>query len=241
MWGVSLTCPMLFYVWSFFYTPHAVSSGEFLLKSYTPLLFSGEFFLHTPWCFMCGVSLTHPMLFYVWSFSYTPHGVLCVEFLLHTSSCSMWRLSLTRPLLIYVGIFLLHAPSCFMWGVSLTRPFAVLSGEFLLHAPSCFMWGVSFTWPMLFYVGNFSYTLRAVLLGGGGGVLLHYWCLFLCMKFVFHALCCFISGISPLEFLFHTLCKFMWGDFPIACPVFFRVKIFIYSILPILFYVRNLS
>ena len=154
---------------------------------------------------MCGVSLTHLILFYVETFYYTPLTDLCGDF------------SLTCPFLFYVGSFSYTPLCCFIWGVPLTRPIlfyvgsffymahAVLCGEFLLHTQCCFIGGA------------------------GGGVLFHYWCLFLCMKFVFHALCYFISGISPLEFLFHTLRKFMWGDFPIACRVFFRVKIFIYT------------
>ena len=96
------------------------------------------------------------------------------------------------------------------------------------HTCCCFVWGVSLTCPMLFYVGSFSYTLRAVLCGG---VVLHYWCLFLCRKFVFHALCYLISGISFThhiqvyvgrfsnsircvhwceEFLLYSPCCFMW-------------------------------
>ena len=74
MWGVSLTCPMLFYVGSFFYTPLSVLCGEFLL--------------HTQCCFLWGVSLTHPVLFPVGSFSYTLDAILCGEFLLHASCCS---------------------------------------------------------------------------------------------------------------------------------------------------------
>ena len=35
----------------------------------------GEFLLHTQCYFMWGVSLTHPMLFDVGSFSYTPHAI----------------------------------------------------------------------------------------------------------------------------------------------------------------------
>ena len=159
-----------------------------------------------------GVSLTCLMLFCVRSFSYTPHVVSCGVSLTHSCS-SMWEVSLTRSLLFYVG-----GGGGWVGG----------GGGILLHGPCYFMWGVSFTWPMLFYVGNFSYTLRGVYVGF---FRLHYWCLFLCRKFVFHALCYLISGISlthPMqvyvgrfsnsmqcvlsckEFLLYSLCCFMW-------------------------------
>ena len=87
------------------------------------------------------------MLYYVGSFSYTPHVVLCGEFLLHAPYYVMWGVSLTRPVLFYVGsfsytphavlcgVFLLHAPCCIMWGVSLTRPMLLLCEDFLVHIP----------------------------------------------------------------------------------------------------------
>ena len=129
MWGVSLTRPLLLYVWSFSYTPLAVLCGEFLL--------------YAPCCFMWGVSLTRPLLFYVRSFSYTPLAVICGEFLLHAPCSFMWAVSLTRPVLFYVTSF------SYM-------PLAVLCREFLLHAPFCFMRGVSLTHPRLFSIWRFS-------------------------------------------------------------------------------------
>ena len=45
----------------------------------------GEFLLHAPCSFMWGVSLTRPMLYYVGSFSYTPHAII------------MWGFSCTHP------------------------------------------------------------------------------------------------------------------------------------------------
>ena len=95
-----------------------------------------------------GVSLTCLMLFYVGSFSYTPHVISCGVSLTHSCS-SMWEVSLTRSLLFYVG-------GGGGWGGG---------GNSLTWSMLFFIWGVSFTWPMLFYVGNFSYTLRAVYLG----------------------------------------------------------------------------
>ena len=166
MWTVSVTCPMLFYVGSFSYTPWAVSCGEF--------------HWHARCCFMWGVSLTRLLLFYTGNFSYTPIAVLCGDFLLHSPCCFMWGVSLTPSMLFYVGTFsstphvvlctefLLHAPCCLMWGISLTRPLlfyvrsfsytpsALLCEEFLLHATSCFMRGVSLTRPRLFSIWRFS-------------------------------------------------------------------------------------
>ena len=79
------------------------------------------------------------------------------------------------------------------------------------------MWGDSLPRPVLFYVGSFSYTPLAVL----------------CGKFLLHATCCFMWGVSltrcfigvgvgvgvpytPLavlcgEILEHGPCYFMWG------------------------------
>ena len=84
------------------------------------------------------------MLFYVGSFSYTPHAMLHVEFLSHAPCYFMWGVSLTHSMRLYVGSF------------SYT-PHAMLYGEFLLHAQCYFMLGVSLTHPMLCYLGSFSY------------------------------------------------------------------------------------
>ena len=122
---------------------------------------------------MCGVSLTHLILFYVETFSYTPLTDLCGDF------------SLTCPFLFYVGSFSYTPLCCFIWGVPLTCPIlfyvgsffymahAVLCGEFLLHTPCCFIGGgggggsltllvlifmheVCFPCPLLFRIRNFS-------------------------------------------------------------------------------------
>ncbi len=61
IWGVSLSCPVLFYVGSF---------------SYTPMLFPVGTFSYTPYA-----------LFYVGSVSYTACAILCVEFVLHILRC----------------------------------------------------------------------------------------------------------------------------------------------------------
>ena len=44
-----IVCPVFFRVKSFFYVPHAVLCGKFLLQIYVPCIsLSGEFLLHTP-------------------------------------------------------------------------------------------------------------------------------------------------------------------------------------------------
>ena len=100
---------------------------------------------------MWGVSLTHPVLVYVGSFSYTPHAMLCGEFLLHAPCSFMRRVSLTRPML----------SDSFS-----DTPHAMLFGQFLLQAPCYVIRTVSLTRPMLFYAESFSYTPRAILSGG---------------------------------------------------------------------------
>ena len=160
IWGVSLAHPMLV----------SFLSGEFFgsevcnLPSYA-LSLSGEFLLHIPcwlylylwsfsyishagFIFICGVSLTHPMLV----------SFLSGEFLLHIPCWFHFYLgvSLTHPVLALFdsGEFLLHIPCwlhfylgsfsytshagfTFIWGVSLTHPMLVsfLCGEFHLHIP----------------------------------------------------------------------------------------------------------
>ena len=141
-WDVSV----LFYMRSLSYTACAVLYGECVL--------------HTLCYLMCGICPTYSGLFYVGNLSGTPYSILCGEFVLHTLCYFMWGVSY-MPHAVLCGEFLLHTPCCFMWGVGVGG----WGGGILLHGPCYFMWGVSFTWPMLFYVGNFSYTLRAVYVG----------------------------------------------------------------------------
>ena len=208
MWGASFTRPVLLYVGSFSYTPRATLCGELLL--------------HAPCYFMWGASLTHPVLLYVGSFSYTPRATLCGELLLHAPCYFMWGASLTRPVLLYVGSFsytpratlcgelLLHAPSYFVWGVSLTRP---------VHPYYFVVVGVgSLTRPVLLYVGSFSYTPHAVVVGGRGGFSYTPRAL-LCAEFSL-TLSVILSGsfsYTPRA----TLC----GDFLLHAPRFCRQKI----------------
>ena len=101
---------MLLQMGNLSYTPRAVLCGSFSYMSYAvlckerflhaPCFYVGSFsymprallcvifFLHAPCCFMCGVSLTRPVLFYVGIFSYTPRAIII-----------MWGVSLTRPVL----------------------------------------------------------------------------------------------------------------------------------------------
>ena len=152
---------------------------------------------------MCGVCLTHPVVFVCGSlsYSYTPSAILCGEFVLHTLCCFMWGVCYT-PCAILCGECVLHTLGYFIWKMCLKYPFlfcvrsmsyrpsAILCGEVLfyvgsflhapccsfLHAPCCFMWGASLPHPMLFYVRSFSYIPYAVLYG----------------EFAFHASCCFL-------------------------------------------------
>ena len=130
----------------------------------------GEFLFHAPCCFMWGVSLTHPLLFYVGSFSYTPLAVLCGEFLLHAPCCFMWGVSLARcfigvrvgvpytPLAVLCGEILQHGPCYFMWGISLTQSLLIDVGASLTLLVLIFMEEVCFPCPMLFDIRNLSYT-----------------------------------------------------------------------------------
>ena len=166
MWEF-LTCPMVFYVGSFSYMTHAVLCADFLLQ--------------TAWCFMWGVSLTRPVLFYVWisltrpmlfhvgsflctlvlffvgSFSYTSLAVLCVEILLHGPCYFMWG-GVVVFLFVFLFFVFLHGPCCFMRGISLTH--FVL---FYLVVPLTWLvlicrQEVCFPCPMLFDIRNLSYT-----------------------------------------------------------------------------------
>ena len=120
-----IVCPVFFRVKSFFYVPHAVLCGKFLLQIYVPCIsyasLCGQFLLHILCCFTWRVSLTRPVLFYVGSFSYTPLVVLCGDFLLHTLCCFLWVVSLTLLMLCLVSIFYYTLDASF-------------SEEFLLHS-----------------------------------------------------------------------------------------------------------
>ena len=166
--------------------------------------------LHTPCCFMWGVSLTLLVLFYVESFSYTLGAVFCGSlFYMPHAILDMWGISLKE--FILCGEFLLHTPCHFMWGVSLTclmlfyvgifsyMPYATLCGE--LNTPCYVMWGVSLTQPMLFYAGSFSsHTFCCVMWGVSLMCLILFYVVsfsytpnaLLCGEFLLHGPCCFI-------------------------------------------------
>ena len=167
-----IPCCIDFYARSFSYTSRARSfyfSYFFIWAvSFThPVLvssfFPGEFLLHIPcwihscvffylgslsytsrarFTFICGVSLTHPMLALLF----------CVEFLLHipswvfqlkTKQNLIWWVSLTHPVLasFLSGEFLLHIP----WWLDLY----LASFSYTSHAGFSFLWEVSLTHPML--------------------------------------------------------------------------------------------
>ena len=181
--------------------------------------------------FMWGVSLTHPVLFYVGSFSYTPHTVLCGKFLLHAPCCFMWGVSLTRPMLVYVGSFSYTVRAdlcgCFSYiagayficrkfifqalcylisGICLTHPMQVYVRRFsnsiqCVHSCEEFI----LYSPYCFYVGNFSYNCTCLVLVYLGS----FSCTLsasLYAQFLLHVLCCYLR-----EFLLHAPCCFMWG------------------------------
>ena len=203
IWGVSLTHPMLAFIYILFFNLWNLS-------------YTSRCWLH----FYAGISLTHPVLalFFIWGVSLT-HPVLasffCGEFL-------------TRPVLacffvvVFSGEFLLHIPcwlhfyagslsytsrACFifMQGVCLTHPVlaSFLCREFILHIP-CWLH---------FYAGSFSYTFHAVLRKWLkiilGEFLSHIPCwLLLCREF-FHILC-WLYNVGSFSYMPHAGC-IMWG------------------------------
>ena len=188
---------------------------------------------------MWGVSLTRPMLLPVGTFSYTPCDVLGGEIITCPSCCFTWGVFLKFPMLFYVGSFS-------------DTPDAVLRGEFLLHTPCYLMWEDSLTCRILFYVvsffyithtffiyflffiiffflGNVSYTLRAVLCGGFSYITRAFWY----RKHIFHALRYSISGISlahPMQVYVETFsnsmhCVLSCEEFPWYSPCYFMLDV----------------
>ena len=85
-------------VGSFSYSPMLLYMGSLSL-SYTPCAgLCVEHLLHVLCWFIWGVSLTHPVLAYVWSFSYTPHAGF---FLLGVSLIRSILVSLCSKFLLY--------------------------------------------------------------------------------------------------------------------------------------------
>ena len=190
----------------------------------------------------------HSMLFYVGSFSYTPHAVLCEEFLLHAPCCFMWEVSLTRLPLFYVGRISYTPLLSYVGSLSYTL-YAVLCGQYLLHVLAVLCGkvllditaGVSLTRPVLFYVGSFSYTLNA---GLCGEFLLYTPCSFmwwvslirtllfyrgsfsytplavLWEVFLLHAPCCFMCGVSLTRPLLLYVASFSYTPCALLCEEF---------------------
>ena len=76
--GVSLTCPVRLYVWSWSYTPCAICLWYFLLQLHTLCyIYVGSYSYNQYAFFMWVVCLTHPVLAYVGNLSYTPWAILC--------------------------------------------------------------------------------------------------------------------------------------------------------------------
>ena len=113
-------------------------SGAVYLGTYSVLcsIICAEFVLYTLCQFTWRVCLTHRVLFYLGSFSYTPYAILCLsytpcatlcgEFLSHTLCYFMWEVCLTHPVLLFVG------------SLSYT-PYPNSGGEFVLHTLCYFM------------------------------------------------------------------------------------------------------
>ena len=177
--------------------------------------------------------LSCPVLFYVGSFSSTPHASSWGDILLHTLCWFMWRLS------ILCGDIITCPSCCFTWGVFLKflmlfyvgsfsdTPDAVLRGEFLLHTPCYLMWEDSLTCRILFYVVSFfdithtvffffffflwEMSLRLSVLFYVG-VSLTLLVLFFIQEVYFHALRYLISGISlahPMQVYVETFSNSM--------------------------------
>ena len=194
MWGVSLPRPMLLPVGTFSYTPCAGLCGDYLFYVGTLLpahhvVLHGEFFLNSSCCSMWGVSLIHPMLFYVESFSYTPLAIWCGKILLHVAYYFMWWVSLTSPIQgFFLLLFFLFFLFFFFWemslrlsvlfyvGVSLTllvlfytgsifsMPYDIWYQEFLLHILCKFMWRhFQIVCTVFFRVKSFFDTPHAIL------------------------------------------------------------------------------
>ena len=202
MFGVCLRHPLLFHVGSFYF----MWGDSYMLHAAVRYVFH----LYALYYYMCGLSLTHPVVFVCGSlsYSYTPSAILCGEFVLQTLCCFMWGVCYT-PCAILYREYVLHTLGNFIRKMCLTypilfcvrsmsyRPSAILRGEFLfyvgsflhapcwsfLHAPCCFMWGVSPTYHMPFYMGSFSFMPV----------------LFFCEEFLLHAPCCFLWGLSLIH------------------------------------------
>ena len=169
LWGVYLTHHM----------PASILSGEFLLHTPCYLFFVLSFFsfylrsfsytshtcllllwgcfsdtYHAGFHFICGVSLTHPVLASILSEEFLLHIPCWLQFYLRSFSYTsragfnlIWGVCLIHPVLaLFVcGEFLLHIP-CELLFFSFFK-----SGEFLLYVPCL----------LDFSLGCFSYTSRA--------------------------------------------------------------------------------
>ena len=67
---------------------------------------------------MCGVCLTHPVLFVggIFSDSYTPCAILCGECALQSVRCFMWVVCLTHPVLLPYAGNLSYTPLAILCG-----------------------------------------------------------------------------------------------------------------------------
>ena len=167
--------------------------------------------------------LSCPVLFYVGSFSSTPHAASCGDILLHTLCWFMWGLS------ILCGDIITCPSCCFTWGVFLKflmlfyvgsfsdTPDAVLRGEFPLHTPCYLMCEDSLTCRILFYVVSFFDITHTVFL--------------FVLSLLFFG---FFSGKCLLD----SPCCFMWG-FLLYYSCFFIQEVYFPCLT--IFDIRNFS
>ena len=137
---------------------------------------------------MWGISLTHFVIFYVGSFSYTPLAVLCGEMLVHGPRYFIWGVSFTWPM---GGISLTHSVLFYVCvcvcvcvcggGGVLTLLVLIFMQEIAFHALCYLISGFGLTHPMQVYVGRFSNSMQCVLS---------------CEEFPLYSSCCFMWEIS---------------------------------------------
>ena len=193
-------------------------SGEFLWRNPCWLQFYLGSFSYTSragFCFIWGVSLSHPVL----------ASFVCEKFLLRILSwfnlySGSFSYTSRAGFFFYLGSFSYtsHTWLIFLWGVSLTHPMLALisSGEFLLHIP-CWL---------QFYLGSFSLTHPVLASILSGEFLLHI--PFVCAEFLLHMLSWL--HLYGGMFLLHIPCWlffifFIWWvslSHPMLAWIFFR-------------------
>ena len=162
IWGVSLTHPMLTWIWSGEFVLHVpcwiiFMSGVSLTHPMLALILSNDFLLHMPcWGFFLLFFLSFFFLFLFFSFFlFFFLFLLNIPCWLHFSCIShaaficLWEAYLTHPMLASfsnLGSFSDTSLAVFILSCGIAHAASFLSGKFLLHIPCCFH----------FYLGNLS-------------------------------------------------------------------------------------